>query len=114
MNLKTISTTLALLGTGTLALTGCDDKKEQPAKEVEKAKADADANVEKAEVDAKDEKADAKADAKGEMSCAEGMCGEGACGGSKKAVHANDQKDGDAAKDAPAADDAAKDKADKS
>ena len=106
MNLKTISTTLALLGTGSLGLTACDDKKEAPAKEVDKAKPDTNANAEKAKT-AEEDKGDDKSHAKGEMSCGEGACGEGACGGAKKAVHA--EGDEDAAKDAPAEDAPAED-----
>jgi hypothetical protein len=80
MDLKTISATLALLGSG-LALSACDSKNDKakadpkadgaPAKEVAPAKGEADA------------KTDAKADAKAEMACAEGMCAPGACGGKK-------------------------------
>ena len=92
MDLKTITTTLALLGCG--ANHGCDggastaEKAEvKPTTEVVKTEVTK-TEVTKTEVktDAKEvtpAAADTKADAKGEMKCAEGKCGEGACGGKK-------------------------------
>ena len=75
MDIKTITATLALLGTG-IPLTACDSG-EKPAKEAEKAdKKDGD------KADKKDE-ANAKAEDKGEMSCGEGKCGAGGCGAKK-------------------------------
>lgn len=105
MDLKTITTTLALLG-----LTACDsgDAKKTEVKTETEVKA---ATEVKTEVkDVKDvtpaAAADGKAEAKKEMACGEGKCGEGACGGSKtdgdgKAVPVDAAK-GDATAPAPA------------
>lgn len=91
MDIKTITATLALLGTG-IPLTACDSG-EKPAKEADKAETkDGDK--------AKDDKANAKAEAKGEMSCGEGKCGAGGCGAKKgddKALADGEKKDPTAA-----------------
>jgi hypothetical protein len=117
MDIKTISATLALLGSG-LTLPACDDAKKD-ATEVDK-KADA-KDGDKAK-DGEAVKADGNAKAAdkskaGEMACGEGGCGEGNCGGKKAADDGDDDKalagDGEPeAKDAaePAPDDDAKDK----
>jgi uncharacterized low-complexity protein len=122
MDIKTISATLALLGSSAL-LPACDSKKD--AAEVKKdEKADA-----KTDVKAADAKADGDAkaaDAKGEMACGEGKCGgdkagdakaadakgemacgEGKCGGDKAA--AAKAGEGDAPADAANPDAAKKD-----
>ncbi len=115
MDIKTITATLALLGSG--AVLGACDSAEKPAAEVDAAKKD--------KADAKDgKKDDAKTNAaakggaadkadKGEMSCVEGQCGgkkgEGSCGGH------GDKAMADGAKaDAKAAPPTPDDKADKS
>ena len=102
MDIKTITATLALLGSG-IPLTACDSG-DKPAKEADKAEKKDDAKKDGAKADAK--KDDAKAEAKGEMACGEGKCGAGGCGGKKddKALADGDEKDGGEAKDAPKAD----------
>lgn len=76
MDLKTISATLALLGSGAL-LSACDSKDAgaQKAKKAEPAK----------EVGATPSGNASKdgAEAEGEMACAPGKCGAGACGAKK-------------------------------
>lgn len=79
MDLKTITTTLALLGCGATLGCGGDTKKTEVKTET------------KTEVKAPDVKevtpaaaaTPAAADAKAEMKCGEGKCGEGKCGGEK-------------------------------
>ncbi len=81
MDIKTITATLALLGSG-IPLAACDSA-EKPATEVD-AKSEKSEKSEKSDEKA-DEKADVKADAesKGEMACGEGKCGAGGCGAKK-------------------------------
>ncbi len=81
MDLKTITTTLALLGCGATAGCGGDatTKKTEVKTEVktETAKPAPDAR------EVTPAAPTAAADAKAEMKCGEGKCGEGACGGKK-------------------------------
>ncbi len=128
MDIKTISATLALLGSSIL-LPACDDAKKDAA-EVKKDEKKAD--VKAPEADAKtpaaptDAKAPAAADAKGEMSCGEGKCGadkkaadakgemacgEGKCGGAPDEGKSAAAKagEGDVKADAPKPEEAKKD-----
>lgn len=85
MNLKQIATTLAVLGTGAFALTGCD--KEAPATEVPDAAAPAAADGE-ASCAADDHPGEGHCGGDGEEGEGEGSCGaekaegegEGSCG----------------------------------
>ena len=101
MDLKTITATLALLGSTTMAGCGGETKKEvvktETKTEVKEVKT----------ADAKEvtpAKTEVKTEVKGEMKCAEGKCGgEGACGGKKTeepgaAIPVDAAKTGDAAK----------------
>lgn len=87
MDLKTLLTTLAVLGSGA-SLVACDKGKAEEDKSEDAAKTDADAENKGGE-DAKEvSAAEGDADkggekAKGEASCGEGSCGEGTCGGEK-------------------------------
>ncbi|MCR9164351.1 MAG: hypothetical protein ACE37F_22095 [Nannocystaceae bacterium] len=94
MDIKTITATLALLGTG-MPLAACDSG-EKPAKEADKAEKKADAKDE--------DKANAKAEDKGEMACGEGKCGAGGCGAKKGDKALADGEKKDAAAEAPKAD----------
>jgi len=101
MDLKTITATLALLGSTTM--TGCGGGGETK-KEVVKTETKTEVKPEVKEVKAADAKevTPAKTEAKGEMKCGEGKCGEGACGGKKTdepgaAVPVDAAKTGDAA-----------------
>ncbi len=112
MDIKTITATLALLGSG-IPLTACDSA-EKPAKEADKAEK-GDAKKEDAKDDVKAKTGD-KAEAKGEMACGEGKCGgAGGCG-----AHKDDKKDdkafadGEKKADAPAEAPKADEDADKS
>lgn len=109
MDLKTITTTLALLG----ATTGCGgEAKKEEVKTETKTEVKTEVKTDVKEVTPATPATPATpvaADAKGEMKCAEGKCGgEGACGGKKtegdgKAVPvdaAKDAKAGDAVKPA--------------
>ena len=103
MDIKTITATLALLGSG-VPLTACDSA-EKPATETKDAK---DADKKDAKGDKGDVKANAdeKAEDKGEMACGEGKCGgAGGCGAKKddKALADGEKKD-EAAGEAPKAD----------
>ncbi len=82
MDLKTITATLALLGSTTTA--GCGGEKTITTTKTEvKTETKVEAKeVTPAKVEVK-EVTPAKTEAKGEMKCAEGKCGEGACGGKK-------------------------------
>lgn len=117
MDIKTITATIALLGSGTLVAAGCDDAK-KPAAEVDGAKKSKD-GAKKDAAKAKDAKKtnadvakkDAKKDAKGEMACGEGKCGAGGSCGAKmkggdkgKAVAADGKAPAGDAKAAPAGD----------
>jgi hypothetical protein len=105
MDLKTITATLALLGSTTMAGCGGETKKE-----VVKTETKTEVKTEVKEVktaDAKEvapAKTEVKTEVKGEMKCAEGKCGgEGACGGKKTeepgaAIPVDAAKTGDAAK----------------
>ena len=107
MDLKTITTTLALLGCG--ATHGCDSGTRTEEKKTE-VKTEVKTDVKEVTPATPATPATpVAADAKGEMKCAEGKCGgEGACGGKKtegdgKAVPvdaAKDAKAGDAVKPA--------------
>lgn len=101
MDLKTITATLALLGSTTMA--GCGEAKKTVTTETK-------TEVTVTKPEAKEVKAEvkevtpAKTEAKGEMKCGEGKCGEGACGGKKndgevdgKAIPVDAAKTGDAA-----------------
>lgn len=70
MDLKTISATLALLGSGLPCLSGCDGPKEVPGAAPNQNPAAPD---EKAPAS---DKKEAPSDAKAEMKCAPGACGE--------------------------------------
>ena len=95
MDLKTITTTLALLG----ATTGCGG---EAKKEEVKTETKTEVKTEVKTVDVKEVApvAGAKADDKAEMKCGEGKCGEGKCGGDKagdgKAIPVDAAKTGDA------------------
>jgi hypothetical protein len=120
MDIKTISATLALLGSG-LVLEACDDGK-KPATEVDaakdKSKDGKDGAKDKPATDAAAAKGDSAKDAsaKGEMACGEGKCAPGACGAHKDAdegaVHAKseDSKEEAPADDGEQPDDADEDK----
>jgi outer membrane murein-binding lipoprotein Lpp len=102
MDLKTITATLALLGSTTMA--GCDGDAKKEAVKTETKTEVKEVKTEVKEVKAPDAKevSPAKTEAKGEMKCGEGKCGEGACGGKKtegdgKAVPVDAAKTGDAA-----------------
>ncbi len=91
MDLKTLLTTLAVLGSGA-SLVACDKGKAEGDKSEDAAKTQADADKADENKDGEDAKeveaaagdADKGAEkAKGEMACGEGACGEGTCGGKK-------------------------------
>ncbi len=110
MDIKTITATLALLGSGTIL--GACDSAEKPATEVGAEKAKAGDAAAKDKVEAKTDEAANKA----EMSCAEGKCAAGGCGGKKHDEKDEGKKafaDGEK-KDAPAEPPADPEKADKS
>jgi len=106
MDIKTITATLALLGSG-VPLTACDSA-EKPAKETKDAKEKGADDKGKDDVKANADKADDKA----EMACGEGKCGgAGGCGAKKdddKALADGEKKDEAAGEAAKADEDADK------